>query len=262
MWSQVLLFDEPEPPVSPLAPLAERMRPRTLDEVVGQRDITDPSGTLRRALAEGKPHSLILWGPPGTGKTTIAQAIARESAAAYESINAVTDGIADLRKVITRAKERRGHGQATLFFIDEIARWSKSQQDALLPHVEDGTITLIGATTEHPGHEIVRALRSRLKIYTLTPHTDEDLREIIRRALTDPERGLGSAHYELTEPALARLLVHADGDARTALNALQDAATTLPAGGEIDEAAPDGRAWAPGRAPTAARTSTTSSSAR
>ena len=108
MHSAVLLFDEPEPPVSPLAPLAERMRPRTLEEVVGQRDITDRSGTLRRALAEGKPHSLILWGPPGTGKTTIAQAIARESDAAYESINAVTDGIADLRKVITRAKERRG----------------------------------------------------------------------------------------------------------------------------------------------------------
>jgi putative ATPase len=150
VWTPVLLFDEPEPPVSPLAPLAERMRPRTLDEVVGQRDITDRGGTLRRALAEGKPHSLILRGPPGTGKTTIAQAIARESAAAYESINAVTDGIADLRKVITRAKERRGHGQATLFFIDEIARWSKSQQDALLPHVEDGTVTLIGATTENP----------------------------------------------------------------------------------------------------------------
>ncbi|MBE2320124.1 replication-associated recombination protein A [Solirubrobacter sp. CPCC 204708] len=220
--------------VSTAAPLAERMRPRNLDEVVGQRELTDPAGTLRRALASGQPHSLILWGPPGCGKTTIAQAIARESAAAFESLNAVTDGIADLRKIVARATERRAMGQMTILFIDEIARWSKSQQDALLPHVENGTITLLGATTEHPGHEIVRALRSRLKIYPLTPLSDDDLREVIERALADPERGLGGAHT-LSEPALARLLVHADGDARSALNALQDAATTKPQGGEIDE---------------------------
>jgi putative ATPase len=216
------------------APLADRMRPRTLDEVVGQRELTDPGRALRRALAAGQPHSLILWGPPGCGKTTIAQAIARESAAAFESLNAVTDGVGELRKIVARATERRALGGRTLLFVDEIARWSKSQQDALLPHVENGTITLLGATTEHPGHEIVRALRSRLKIYALTPLSDEDLREVIGRALADPERGLSGA-FTLTEPALARLLVHADGDARSALNVLQDAATTKPAGGEIDE---------------------------
>lgn len=228
-----MLFDDTER-AGPFAPLAERMRPRSLEEVVGQREVTDPRGTLRRALADGQPHSMILWGPPGCGKTTIAKAIASESSAAFESLNAVTDGIGELRKIVARATERRAMGQRTLLFIDEIARWSKSQQDALLPHVEDGTITLIGATTEHPGHEIVRALRSRLKIYPLTPLSDDDLRAVIARALADRERGLAGS-YTLTEAAVTRLLLHADGDARSTLNALQDAATTLPDGGEIDE---------------------------
>ena len=187
-------------------PLAERMRPRTLDEVVGQPQLTAPDAPLRVALASGAPHSMVLWGPPGTGKTTIALCVAKEVDAEVEQLNAVTDGIKELRAVIARAEQRRGMGGRTLLFIDEIARWNKAQQDALLPYVENGTVVLVGSTTENPGFELNRALVSRLQVHVVLPLQDEDLTELARRALTDATRGVGipvddpRAPYELDRP--------------------------------------------------------------
>ena len=204
-------------------PLAERMRPRTLDEVVGQPQLTAPDAPLRVSLAAGSPHSMVLWGPPGTGKTTIALCVAREVDAAVEQLNAVTDGIKELRAVIGRAEQTRGLGGQTLLFIDEIARWNKAQQDALLPYVENGTVVLVGSTTENPGFELNRALVSRLQVHIVRPLTAADLAELARRALTDAERGVGipagdaRPGYELDAAARDHLLLVSDGDARRLL---------------------------------------------
>jgi putative ATPase len=221
-------------------PLAERMRPRTLDEVVGQPQLTAPDGPLRVSLTRGAPHSMVLWGPPGTGKTTIALCVAGEVDAEVEQLNAVTDGIKELRAVIARAEQRQAIGGRTLLFIDEIARWNKAQQDALLPYVENGTVVLVGSTTENPGFELNRALVSRLQVHVVLPLQDEDLAELARRALADTERGVGIADgdgrppYELAPDALEHLLLTANRDARRLLGTIERAAQLTPDGGTID----------------------------
>lgn len=221
-------------------PLPERMRPRTLDEVVGQPQLTSPDSPLRVALASGAPHSMVLWGPPGTGKTTIALCVANVVDAEVEQLNAVTDGIKELRAVIARAEQRQATGGRTLLFIDEIARWNKAQQDALLPYVENGTVVLVGSTTENPGFELNRALVSRLQVHVVLPLQDEDLAELARRALSDPERGVGFAPddprppYELEPDALEHLLLTSNGDARRLLGTVERAVQLLPDGGAVD----------------------------
>jgi len=214
------------------APLAARMRPRTLDEFVGQENIVGPGRLLRRAIEADKLFSsILLWGPPGTGKTTLAQIIANSTRSHFETISAVLAGVADLRKIIAGAKERRKlHTLRTTLFVDEVHRWNKAQQDALLPHVEDGTIVLIGATTENPYFEVIGALVSRSRIFQLKALSDEDTRRVILRAIGDPERGYGKRDVILEDEALAHLVNIAGGDARNALNALELAVeTTSPA---------------------------------
>jgi putative ATPase len=207
------------------APLAARMRPRVLDEFVGQEHLAAPGTLLRRALDRGSLFSLILWGPPGSGKTTLARLLATASAAHFEQMSAVSAGVGELRKVVAEARERRKlYNQRTVLFVDEIHRWNKSQQDAILPYVEDGTLILIGATTENPSFEVNRALLSRCRVVTLQALEDEDIASIVDRALVDPERGLGAMHVALTPDARELLINLANGDARSALNALEVAA--------------------------------------
>ncbi|HEY4690087.1 MAG TPA: AAA family ATPase [Anaerolineae bacterium] len=212
------------------APLAARMRPRTLDEFVGQADIAGPGRLLRRAIeADRLFSSIILWGPPGTGKTTLAQIIANSTRSHFETISAVLAGVADLRRVIADAKERRKlHGQRTILFVDEVHRWNKAQQDALLPHVEDGTIVLIGATTENPYFEVISALVSRSRIFQLKALTDDDVRAILLNALSDAERGYGVRNVRIGDDALAHFVNISGGDARNALNALELAVESTP----------------------------------
>jgi putative ATPase len=212
------------------APLAARMRPRTLDEYIGQEEIVGPGRLLRRAIeADRLFSSIILWGPPGTGKTTLAQIIANSTKSYFASISAVLSGVADLRKVIVDAKERRKlHNQKTILFVDEVHRWNKAQQDALLPHVEDGTFVLIGATTENPYFEVIGALVSRSRIFQLRPLSDDDVGRVIQRAVADPGRGYGKLDVQLDDDALAHLINVAGGDARNALNALELAVETTP----------------------------------
>ena len=213
------------------APLAARMRPRTLDEYIGQEEIVGPGRLLRRAIeADRLFSSIILWGPPGTGKTTLAQIIANSTRSYFASISAVLSGVAELRKVISEAKERRKlHNQKTILFVDEVHRWNKAQQDALLPHVEDGTFVLIGATTENPYFEVIGALVSRSRIFQLKPLDDNGVRRIIQRAVADPTRGYGRLDVRLDDDALVHLISVAGGDARNALNALELAVeTTAP----------------------------------
>jgi putative ATPase len=205
------------------APLAERMRPTSLDEFVGQEHLLGPGRFLRRAIEQDQVPSLILWGPPGTGKTTLAWLIARSTGAAFESLSAVLAGVKDIRETVARAQERRRlNRQRTLLFIDEIHRFNKAQQDALLPHVEKGTVTLIGATTENPSFEVNAALLSRARVVTLRGLEEEELTALVRRAAADP-RGLGG-RVQVEEDALAFIVQASGGDARRALTALEVAA--------------------------------------
>ena len=217
------------------APLAERLRPRQLSEVLGQPELSGPQSLLRRALEAGKPYSLVLYGPPGTGKTTVALAVAGQAGYAFEQLNAVVDGIKDFREVLERARERRDRGENTLLFIDEIHRFNKAQQDALLPAVESGLITLMGATTENPAHSLTRALRSRLRIERVRPLGEEHLRELARLALSDQDRGLGASEFTLSPAGLELLILYAGGDGRALLSGLDAAALLAELGGEIGE---------------------------
>lgn len=204
------------------APLATRMRPQSLDEYVGQRHLLSPDSVLRRAIDEDRVPSIILWGPPGSGKTTLARLIAVATMAHFEQLSAVTSGVKDVRQAVSAARDRLGqHGRRTIMFIDEIHRFSKSQQDALLPHVEEGTVTLIGATTENPSFEVISPLLSRARVYTLEPLGDDDIGALIDRALADSERGIGKENASLDDEARSFLVRVANGDARTALNTLE-----------------------------------------
>lgn len=203
-------------------PLASRMRPRTLDEVLGQDHLVGPGRLLRRLIETDRITSMILWGPPGSGKTTLAEVIARHTHARFVTLSAVSAGVADLRRVVGEAnKLRQFSHQGTILFIDEIHRFNKAQQDAVLPHVERGVVTLIGATTENPSFEVNAALLSRSRVFTLKGLTEEDLLTILQRALSDSERGLGSLRLTIDEDALRAMAVFAGGDARIALNVLE-----------------------------------------
>jgi len=210
-------------------PLAARMRPRSLDEYFGQVGIVGPGQLLRRAIEADRISSLILWGPPGTGKTSLAAVIARGTKSHFETINAVMAGVADIRKVVAGAQRRRQvANQRTILLVDEIHRFNRSQQDALLPHVEDGTVILIGATTENPFFDVNATLLSRSRVFQFRPLEDADIARILRHALADRERGLGNTRIEVTDEAIGHLVRVAGGDARTALNALELAVATTP----------------------------------
>ncbi|MFZ5587505.1 MAG: replication-associated recombination protein A [Thermodesulfobacteriota bacterium] len=212
------------------APLAERLRPRELAEYVGQAHLLHPEAPLGRLIAGGRPASLIFWGPPGTGKTTLARLLARYWQAEFVEFSAVLSGVADIRRVVAEARENLKRDRRTVLFVDEIHRFNKSQQDAFLPHVESGVIILLGATTENPSFEIIPALLSRTRVLVLNPLGEDDLALILDRALAEEERGLAGYRAELTPEARAHLVATAFGDARRMLSALELAVTTAPLG--------------------------------
>ncbi|HET7457552.1 MAG TPA: replication-associated recombination protein A [Gemmatimonadaceae bacterium] len=215
-------------------PLAARMRPRTLDEFVGQEHLLAAGRPLRKAIESGMVGSLLFWGPPGTGKTTLGHLIAATSHRAFVPFSAVSEGVPRLREIFAAARERiAAGGQQTVLFVDEIHRLNKAQQDSLLPAVENGTVTLVGATTENPSFEINGALLSRARVFVLKPLTGDDVAALVRRALADTERGLGALHLTIDDDALAVVAAEADGDARRALTVIEAAAAHVGAGGRI-----------------------------
>jgi putative ATPase len=211
------------------APLAERIRPQTLDELVGQDEVLGEGRPLRRAIEADRFPSIILWGPPGSGKTTLAHVVRQRTTSHFEALSAVLSGVKELREVLRQAEDRLAQqGRRTVLFIDEIHRYNKAQQDALLSHVESGDVTLIGATTENPSFEVNAALLSRCRVVVLKPLDATQLESVLRRALADTGRGLGSLHPQVDDDALAFLAAASDGDARTALNVLEMAVTNAP----------------------------------
>jgi putative ATPase len=226
--SAVSLFEDRVRP-----PLAARMRPRTLDEVVGQQHLLAAGKPLREAIERGTVGSMVLWGPPGSGKTTIARVIARYTDREFVPFSAVTEGVPRVREIVGEAEGRRRLGRGTILFADEIHRFNKAQQDAFLPHVEAGTITLIGATTENPSFEINGALLSRVRVFVLQPLSPSDIRGVIERALSDDERGLAAMRVSIDDDALELLAAESDGDARRALTVVEAAAEHVGAGGRI-----------------------------
>lgn len=214
-------------------PLAARMRPRKLEEFVGQQHLLAPGKPLRVSIESGKIGSMIFWGPPGTGKTTLGRMIAEYTDREFVPFSAVTEGVPRIREVIVEAESRLEMGRQTILFVDEIHRFNRAQQDAFLPHVEAGTITLVGATTENPSFELNNALLSRARVFVLNSLTPEDLRRVVQTALDDIERGLGSMSLQIDEDALDFLAVQSDGDARRALTVLEAAAGHVGEGGHI-----------------------------
>jgi len=215
-------------------PLAARMRPATLDEFVGQEHLLGPGKPLRDAIERGAPGSMIFWGPPGSGKTTLAHLIATSTARVFMPFSAVTEGVPRIREIVSEARERlEAGGEQTILFVDEIHRLNKAQQDSLLPPAEDGTITLIGATTENPSFEVIGALLSRTRVFVLQPLSPDAIELLLQRALTDSERGLGGLRVTVDADALTLMAVEADGDARRALTVLEAAALHVGDGGTV-----------------------------
>jgi putative ATPase len=213
-------------------PLAERMRPARLEQFIGQEHLLGPGKLLSGMLSSGNLRSLILWGPPGSGKTTLAQLIAKSAQAVYVNFSAVTSGVKDLKKIIHEAEQLQRFGKPTVLFIDEIHHFNKSQQDNFLPHIERGTLIMIGATTENPSFEVISPLLSRCQVLVLKGLTPDDLGKIIDRALDDPERGLGKLNLQLSPDGRDFLIQQSQGDCRTALNALENAASLAETHGE------------------------------